>query len=108
MEDSATHGRFHTHTDFPSAFLDNRRTLTVWLPPGYDDDPHARFPVLYLHDGQNVFEAHRAPGGVSWQAHATAGRLIRAGRLRPVILVGIDNTPERLDEYAVHRDPREK
>ncbi len=108
MHDAAgTNGRFHIHTDFVSSVLDNRRTLTVWLPPGYDDDPQARFPVLYLHDGQNVFDAERATFGVSWDAHTTAGRLIRAGRLRPVILVGIDHTPQRSDEYTVQLDTGE-
>ena len=99
-------GRFHTHTHFPSTFLDNRRTLTVWLPPGYDDELDARYPVLYLHDGQNVFDADRAAFGVSWDAHTTAARLIHAGRIRPVILVGIDHAA-RDDEYAVHRDTSE-
>ncbi len=107
MDDAGAHGRFHTHDDFPSSYLDNRRTLTVWLPPGYDKRARTRFPVLYLHDGQSVFDATRAPGGTGWDAHVTAARLIRAGRLRPVILVGIDNTPARLDEYAVHRDAGE-
>jgi predicted alpha/beta superfamily hydrolase len=106
MDDAGADGRFDAHADFPSTFLDNRRTLTVWLPPGHDDS-RARFPVLYLHDGQNVFKAARAPGGVSWGAHVTTARLIRTGRLRPVILVGIDNTPQRLDEYAVDRDATE-
>ena len=48
-------GRFHTHDDFSSAVLGNRRTLTVWLPPGYDAEPDERFSVLYLHEGQNLF-----------------------------------------------------
>ncbi len=107
MADPDADGRFHTHADFPSTFLDNRRTLTVWLPPGYDD-AGVRYPVLYLHDGQNIFDAGRAAYGVSWDAHSTAARLIRAKRLRPVILVGIDNTPQRCDEYAVQRDAGEQ
>jgi predicted alpha/beta superfamily hydrolase len=105
--DDADEGRFDTHDDFPSAFLDNRRTLTVWLPPGYEGSGD-RYPVLYLHDGQNVFDAARSASGVSWDAHVTAASLIRAGRLRPLILVGIDSTPQRLDEYAVYRDAAEK
>ena len=107
MDDAGPDGRFETHADFPSAFLDNRRTLTVWLPPGYDDS-NDRLPVLYLHDGQNVFDADRSTCGLSWDAHVTAGRLISAGRLRPLILVGIDHTEQRLDEYSVHVDAGEK
>jgi predicted alpha/beta superfamily hydrolase len=94
------------HADFPSALLANRRTLSVWLPPGYGDDPDRRYPVLYLHDGQNLFEP--AASGAAWQADATAGRLIAAGRLPPLMLVGIHSTPERLDEYAAYRDGGEK
>jgi predicted alpha/beta superfamily hydrolase len=99
-------GRRVDHDDFPSALLGNRRTLSVHLPPGYDDAPARRYPVLYLHDGQNLFDPALAAFGVAWEADATADRLAAAGRIEPVILVGIANTPERLDEYAVHRDGR--
>jgi predicted alpha/beta superfamily hydrolase len=97
----------HDHHDFPSAFLDNRRTITVALPPGYEQF-RERCPVLYLHDGQNLFEDHEAAFGVTWNAHRTAERLIRAGRIAPVILVGIANTAARIDEYTTCRDAREK
>jgi predicted alpha/beta superfamily hydrolase len=96
------------HRDFPSELLNNRRTITVSLPPGYHADERARYPVLYLHDGQNLFEHHEAAFGVSWLADATAARLLHAGRIRPVILVGIANTPDRLHEYAVHHEPHER
>jgi predicted alpha/beta superfamily hydrolase len=94
------------HDDFPSRFLGNRRRLTVYLPPGYETDHQRRYPVLYLHDGQNLFDPAGAAFGVAWDAHLTAERLIHAGRIPPVILVGIDNTPARLDEYTTHHDPR--
>jgi predicted alpha/beta superfamily hydrolase len=97
-------GRRCVHEDFPSANLENTRTITVHLPPGYDHDASRRFPVLYLHDGQNVFDDDRAAFGVSWRAAQTADSLTCAGRMRPVILVGIDNTPARLDEYGLWRD----
>lgn len=97
-------GRRCAHDAFPSARLDHARTVTVHLPPGYDRDPARRYPVLYLHDGQNVFDDARAAFGVSWRAADTADRLTHAGRIRPLILVGVDNTPARLDEYAVWRD----
>jgi predicted alpha/beta superfamily hydrolase len=94
------------HADFPSRFLGNRRRLTVYLPPGYDIDHQRRYPVLYLHDGQNLFDAAAAAFGVAWDAHLTAERLIQDGRIPPLILVGIDNTPARIDEYTIHRDRR--
>lgn len=93
------------HDEFPSAYLGNRRRLTVILPPGYEQS-RDHYPVLYLNDGQNLFEDHEAAFGVSWRAQATSERLIREGRITPVILVGIANTPARLDEYAPYRNER--
>jgi predicted alpha/beta superfamily hydrolase len=95
------------HHDFYSTFLENHRTITVVLPPNYHHQ-HSRYPVLYLHDGQNLFEPQEAAFGVAWHADSAAARLIHAGRIPPVLLVGIANTPARLDEYTIHRDSREK
>lgn len=81
-----------------TAGLDRR--LRVWLPRGYDETTQ-RYPVLYLLDGQNLFGSETAFGGVAWRAGATAQRLIDAGRMSPVILVGIDNAGAgRIDEYT--------
>jgi predicted alpha/beta superfamily hydrolase len=96
------------HDGFPSKHLDNRRTIWVYLPPGYSTERQRRYPVLYLHDGQNLFDPKLAAFGVAWDADATADRLIEQGRIDPVILVGIANTPARLDEYALYPDAREK
>lgn len=93
-----------THADFPSAHLGNPRALTINLPPGYADDPARRYPVLYLHDGQNLFEDRLAAYGVSWRAGEIADRLTTEGRIRPILLVGIDNSEDRLDEYGRHVD----
>jgi predicted alpha/beta superfamily hydrolase len=101
---SEPQGELRRHEDFPSRFLDNRRTLFVYLPPDYGRDPRRRYPVLYLHDGQNLFDPAEAAFGVSWEAHHTADRLIGLGLVPPLILVGIANTPDRLDEYAPYRD----
>lgn len=98
-------GERRTHEGFESRLLGNRRAVTVHLPPGYVRDPVRRYPVLYLHDGQNVFDDERAAFGKSWRAAETADRLARAGRIRPVILVGIDNTGARLDEYGLYPEP---
>ena len=96
------------HDGFYSRFLDNRRTLYVYLPPRYEQYSHKRYPVLYLHDGQNLFDPRLAAYGVAWDADATADRLIGLGRINPIILVGIANTPARMDEYTFCRDAREK
>jgi predicted alpha/beta superfamily hydrolase len=88
------------HTDFASQFLPHRRTLAVWLPPGYYRDPDRRFPGLYLNDGQNLFDPETAFAGNAWFADDVAEREIRAGRVEPLILVGVANTPDRLREYG--------
>lgn len=73
------------------------REYRVILPRGYDQHPTRRYPVVYLHDGQNVFES--GPFG-TWNAHTAAGSLIRQGQMREAILVGVDNGPNRLSDYA--------
>jgi predicted alpha/beta superfamily hydrolase len=92
--------------EFRSRVFRNTRFLRVWLPPGYDDAANAgrRYPVLYLNDGQNLFEAAIAFGGVEWQVDETADRLIREGAIPPIIIVGLDNTGKnRIREYMPHR-----
>jgi predicted alpha/beta superfamily hydrolase len=88
------------HHNFYSEHLRNQRTISVYVPPGYDEDSSRHFPVLYMHDGQNLFDAVTAFGGVPWGADETADRLIRANRIRPLILVGVANTRERIREYG--------
>jgi predicted alpha/beta superfamily hydrolase len=92
--------------EFRSRVFKNTRFLRVWLPPGYDDAENGdrHYPVLYLNDGQNLFESSTAFGGVEWGVDETADRLIREGIVRPLIIVGLDNTGEdRLREYMPHR-----
>ena len=77
------------------------RMVRVWLPPGYKGGKQ-RYPVVYVHDGQNFFD----PGGPfgSWSADKVAEEEMRAGRVRPAILVGIDNTSDRVREYLPTQD----
>lgn len=88
------------HENFGSNHLDESRNVLVYTPPGYGDDPERRYPVLYMHDGQNLVRAEDAFGGVAWAIDETAQQLILAGEIEPVIIVGIYNTPTRLDEYT--------
>ena len=74
------------------------RNVTVWLPPGYDGDRH-RYAVLYMHDERNLFDPATATGGQTWGVAEALTRLQAAGTVRPTIVVGIDNTPERRREY---------
>jgi predicted alpha/beta superfamily hydrolase len=75
------------------------RDIVVWLPPGYQDDQNRLYPVLYLHDGQNVFDPRTAFMGVDWQFDETADSLIRRGIIDPLIMVGIYNSDQRGREY---------
>lgn len=92
--------------EFRSRIFRNTRYLRVWLPPGYDDPDNdgKYYPVLYLNDGQNLFEASSSFSGVEWQVDETADRLIRAATVPPLIIVGIDNAgKDRLREYMPQR-----
>jgi len=80
----------------------------VYLPPGYDEHPDHRYPVMYLHDAQNVFEGHTAfvPGSY-WRIAETVERLISEDRLQPMILVGIPHGGDRrVDEFTPSRNPQ--
>jgi enterochelin esterase-like enzyme len=92
--------------EFRSRIFRNTRFLRVWLPPGYDnaENSERHYPVLYLNDGQNLFEAVTAFAGIEWQVDETADRLIREGAVPPMIVVGVDHaTKDRLREYMPHR-----
>lgn len=73
------------------------RTIRVYLPRGYDQHPDKRYPVLYMHDGQNLFQGMGSFG--SWNADRHADRLIGLGRMQETIIVGVDNTTDRWLEY---------
>ena len=97
-------GDIRLHAGFYSKVLDNHRTLRVYLPPGYDTDGDRRYPVLYMHDGQNLFDAATSFAGVEWSADETAQRLILAEEIEPIIIVGIDHTLSRMTEYTPRPD----
>jgi predicted alpha/beta superfamily hydrolase len=102
--DGAT-GDLRLH-EFHSRIFHNTRFLRIWLPPGYDEDHNAasHYPVLYLNDGQNLFESATSFTGVEWQVDETADRLIQDGTVPPMIMVGIDNaSKDRIREYMPHR-----
>lgn len=96
-------GDVRYHHAFASPQLDNQRTLMVWLPPSYTDEER-RFPVLYMHDGNNLFDARTSFTKVEWGVDETATALIKAGKIDELIIVGIYNTPQRADEYTPWKD----
>lgn len=93
---------------FDSKVFGSTRMLRVWLPPGYDDaaNKNERYPVLYMFDGQNLFDACTGPDSAhEWQIDETLTQLIVERRIAPIIVVGIDSAGERrLSEYFPWRD----
>jgi pimeloyl-ACP methyl ester carboxylesterase len=93
-------GRLVYWLDVTSAFLGPARHVVVWLPPGYDSTASTRYPVLYMHDAQNLFDPRIAFTGVDWGVDEAVVRLSRAGTIPPVIVVGVWNSAERGTEYS--------
>jgi predicted alpha/beta superfamily hydrolase len=91
-------GRVEKHPSFPSGHV-QARNVEVWLPPGYGDNSARRYPVLYLHDGQSLFDPAQSDSGVDWGVDDTMTRLIGEEKVCAAIVVGIWNTPLRLAEY---------
>jgi predicted alpha/beta superfamily hydrolase len=93
--------QIHIHENFGSKHLSVPRNVMVYLPPMYGANPEQRYPVLYMHDAQNLFNPAEAFGGVVWAADETAQRLILTGEIEPLIIVGIYNAgAKRIDEYT--------
>lgn len=90
--------------DFYSKTLDNKRKLRIYLPPSYAEQITKYYPVLYVHDGQNVFHGEESYSGESWDLHKTTDYMIKEDLIEEIIIVAIDNMKEeRLREYA-HQD----
>ena len=103
-------GDVRLHKGLRSQHLTQARDVWVYLPPGYDAAPDAerkagrkegpRYPVLYMHDGNNLFDPAQAFMGREWQIDESMERLLAARELPPMIVVGVGNTAERLAEYT--------
>lgn len=89
--------------DWPAVYsraLKNERRVLIWLPPSYRENDDRHYPVLYLHDGNNVFDAATAFGGVEWGFDETAARLMEKGEITEFIMVAVYNTEGRMEEYT--------
>lgn len=102
MDRTAPSGRIVRHAAFQSEFVESRN-VDVWLPPGYDDDG-TRYPVIYMHDGQNVFDPADSSYGTAWEIDEVLGKLIAEKGLRPAIVVAIWNTG--MGRYAEFMPPK--
>lgn len=76
------------------------RNVDIWLPAGYDSTTAQRYAVLYMHDGQNLFDTTTSYGGKEWQVDEMMSRLLAGNKTDSCIVVGIWNTPKRFFEYA--------
>jgi len=92
-------GRVVYHRGMPGFGLPPRDVL-VWLPPSYETDTRKRYPVLYMHDAQQIFDPTTSTHGIDWQIDETATQLIEAGEMEEIIVVGTTCTDDRMREYS--------
>lgn len=92
-------GSFKKYPDFDSKYIGNRK-VDVWLPPNYTENTDKKYPVLYMHDGQNIFDPNTAYGGTEWGIDENMLELIEKGEIREAIVVGVWNAEaKRTAEY---------
>jgi predicted alpha/beta superfamily hydrolase len=101
-DDAPLHPRLRLHKAFKSNHLPDDRDVIVYVPPGYEDEPERTYPVLYLHDGQNLFDGRTSfVKDRTWQVREHADAAIEASEVEPLVVVGIYNTGDRrLAEYT--------
>ncbi|MFL5344579.1 MAG: alpha/beta hydrolase-fold protein [Hyalangium sp.] len=90
-----------------SHFLSRKRDIIVWLPPDYEENSRRRYPVLYMHDGQNLMDSATSFTGAEWRVDEMAQKLVSARKLEPLIIVGVYNTEDRFAEYTQVKDTGE-
>ncbi len=93
-------GSVRYHRDMHGAGLTYSRDVVVWLPPSYEKMKSARYPVLYMHDGQNIVDPATSFIGYDWHMDEVTDSLIRNGSIREIIIVGISNSQDRTPEYS--------
>jgi predicted alpha/beta superfamily hydrolase len=100
--------RLFKHEQFESALVDDSHDFIVYVPPTYVLEPERGFPVLFMQDGQNLFDPETSfIKGNYWRLGETADGLILRGEIEPLVMVGIYNTGEhRINEYTPVRDRR--
>jgi predicted alpha/beta superfamily hydrolase len=105
---SSLQSRLHKHSQFASQLIDEKHDFIVYVPQAFNDDPNRFFPVLFLHDGQNLFDPETSfIKGNYWRVGETADALIASGEIEPLVIVGIyNNGVKRIDEYTPVEDRR--
>lgn len=93
-------GEVRYHRGLRGRGLNYPKDIIVWLPPSYESKPGKRYPVLYMHDGQNIIDPKTSYLGSDWRVDEVADSLIRSGSIEEIIVVGCSNSPDRRDEYS--------
>jgi predicted alpha/beta superfamily hydrolase len=100
--------RLHKHEKFASRLIDEKHDFIVYVPQVFNQDPNRFFPVLYLHDGQNLFDPETSfIKGNYWRVGEVADAMIESGEVEPLVIVGIyNNGVKRIDDYTPVEDRR--
>ena len=93
-------GMVQYHRQLQGEGLQYARDLIVWLPPSYEKQKSKRYPVLYMHDGQNIIDPRTSFIGYDWHVDEVADSLIRNDTMEEILIVGIYNSPDRIPEYS--------
>ena len=91
---------------FTSQALGNTRGVWIYQPPSYLENTRARMPVVYMHDGQNLFDPGTAAFGNEWKVDETLDAAAEDGTIAEALVIGIENTPDRMSEYTPVADPQ--
>lgn len=101
-----TAGNYKVIGNLFSPQLNNTRSIIVYTPPSYYENTLKTMTnVLVMHDGQNIFNASTSFGGIAWNCDDTVNSLVVQGQMEEVLIIGVYNTPDRLDEYTYVYDP---
>jgi predicted alpha/beta superfamily hydrolase len=98
--DPVIRGTVQYHRQLSGNGLNHKRDIIVWLPPSYEKNVKKHYPVLYMHDGQNIFDPATAFTGYDWRVDEVADSLMKLRKIEEIIIVGIYNSPDRLPEYS--------
>lgn len=103
VEQAGIVGQLGYWLDVPSEYLSETRNVTVWTPPGYADNPTKLYRVIYMSDGQNLFDPRIANTGVDWGVDEAMAALMEQG-VEPAIVVSSWSTSQRGPEYSPWHD----
>jgi pullulanase len=100
-----TTGTYSRAFELTSKLLNNTRGIWIYLPPSYVENTLVNLPVVYMHDGQNLFDPAASFAGQTWQVQQTIDAAAEKGDIAEAVVVGIENTSDRMNEYTPWADP---